>query len=276
MLWLRLYTGILNDRQLQTMPSELFRFTVNLWCYAKELDDNGTLPPIEDISFRLRMPEELVEKNMATLMEMDPPLVNVVDGVLTPRGWDKWQYPSDNATPRMRKHREGKKQTVTVTAPIVTSTVTVTANDRNNDRNGYGVEKSREEKSREEQITHTPSAVPASVTERAPIVRWCHWRTVEQGEWFERWWAEVWAKIGRGQAEKAFKAQVNTLDTFEAVLAATKAQAPMFKAKEPQFRPHPATWLNGKRWMDDEQVSLPKPRFAPSRFHVGMLEEPKA
>jgi hypothetical protein len=93
--------------------------------------------------------------------------------------------------------------------------------------------------------THTePSAVPASVSEKKT------WITQRNQQWFEEWWAFVWLKVGRGQAEKAFR-KVNTPEMFEAVMEATKKQAVVFLAREPQFRPHPATWLNGKRWLDE-------------------------
>ena len=35
-----------------------------------------------------------------------------------------------------------------------------------------------------------------------------------------------------------------------------RRQKPAMMLKEPQFRPHPATWLNQERW-DDEDEELP-------------------
>ncbi len=44
-------------------------------------------------------------------------------------------------------------------------------------------------------------------------------------------------------------------------MEALDRQIPGMLLKEPQFRPHPATWLNQERW-DDEEDGLPKIRLS--------------
>lgn len=59
-----------------------------------------------------------------------------------------------------------------------------------------------------------------------------------------------WRKVSRKTAEKVFYSKVKTLNRFEQVMLATKAQLPTMLAREPDHRPHGATWLNAERWND--------------------------
>ena len=72
-----------------------------------------------------------------------------------------------------------------------------------------------------------------------------------QGEWFESWWAIYWRKVARKPAEKAFRKCVRTAERFDAVMAATQKQSATMMARDPDKRPHGATWLNGERWNDE-------------------------
>ena len=70
---------------------------------------------------------------------------------------------------------------------------------------------------------------------------------------FERFWAVYPRRAGRGQAEKALKAvQAARAVDFEVMLDAVRRYAIKMQGSEPQFTCHPATWLNGKRWTDNE------------------------
>jgi hypothetical protein len=96
--------------------------------------------------------------------------------------------------------------------------------------------------------------------------------TKTQSAWFDAWWSVVWAKTARGDAEKAFAKAITSLDVFTRVMEATKVQTPVIRQRERRFWPHPATWLNGQRWLDElsqepefdrEEESIrfvPKPR----------------
>ena len=78
------------------------------------------------------------------------------------------------------------------------------------------------------------------------------WRTTSSTE-FEDWYAVYPRKVGRGQAEKAYcKARYGV--SAETLLAGAKAYAALCRAKEtdPQYIAHPATWLNGQRWTDED------------------------
>ena len=65
-------------------------------------------------------------------------------------------------------------------------------------------------------------------------------------ESFERFWSSYPRKVGKGAAEKSWiKALQSTeADTIIASLVAYKF------SEDPNFIPHPATWLNQRRWED--------------------------
>lgn len=69
-------------------------------------------------------------------------------------------------------------------------------------------------------------------------------------EEFETWWALVPHKVGRGHAERAFRAalKITTLDSLTAGIRRYSAEV---AGKEARFVKHPATWLNGKCWTDE-------------------------
>ena len=75
--------------------------------------------------------------------------------------------------------------------------------------------------------------------------------TAEQSAWFTEWWAAYWRHVAKTPARKAFAAVVKTVDRFGQVMAATRAQTAEMLTREPQHRPHGATWLRQERWTDN-------------------------
>ena len=71
---------------------------------------------------------------------------------------------------------------------------------------------------------------------------------------FEGWYQAFPRHVGKGQARKAYKAARKKADPDELLTGAQKA-AKRYRDSEPRFIPHPATWLNGERWLDDEKES---------------------
>lgn len=82
------------------------------------------------------------------------------------------------------------------------------------------------------------------------------------GRQFESWWQHVPRKVGKGHAEKAFKAARKDVD-LETLIAATKRWAETQAGKDPQYIPHPATWLRGKRWTDEDVAGKPNGSICP-------------
>lgn len=65
---------------------------------------------------------------------------------------------------------------------------------------------------------------------------------------FERFWREYPRHVAKQAAIKAWPG--DTL--LPAILKALEWQSDDFRARDPDRIPHPATWLNGKRWEDEK------------------------
>lgn len=63
--WIKLYRDLLDDPQYHALDGESAKMLTLLWLLASEFD--GNLPDIGVISFRLRMPEEKVKKQINKL-----------------------------------------------------------------------------------------------------------------------------------------------------------------------------------------------------------------
>lgn len=64
-------------------------------------------------------------------------------------------------------------------------------------------------------------------------------------------------KVGKGQAIKAIGTALNKCE-FQKLLDHVKKYALSVVGKDPQFVPHPATWFNGLRWEDQEEIKTEK------------------
>lgn len=80
----------------------------------------------------------------------------------------------------------------------------------------------------------------------------------EDGCDFEAFWSAYPRKVGKGQARRAFAAAIRKA-TISAILDAL-ARAEF--SPDPRYQPHPATWLNGERWLDQTDTFDPVLRAA--------------
>lgn len=84
---------------------------------------------------------------------------------------------------------------------------------------------------------------------------------------FDEWWSLYPRKVGKPKALGAWKAATKRTDP-DVILAGLGAWLSFWKAKnEPEFVPHPTTWLNGERWNDEPPPIAPN-RARPSRAQV--------
>jgi uncharacterized protein YdaU (DUF1376 family) len=87
---------------------------------------------------------------------------------------------------------------------------------------------------------------------------------------FPKFWKLYPNKKGKAAAEKAWKKLKVTDDLFSLIAQglAKQCTSPAWTKDGGQFIPHPATWLNGKRWEDE--VSVPSNvHHLPSSRHTG-------
>ncbi len=107
--WFRVYEDLVDDPKVQRLPADLFRALVNLWCLASSND--GKLPTISDIAFKLRMTEDKAGNAIATLQAAG--LLDSVhleqETLLCPHNWNARQFKSDVSTDRVKQHRQRKR-----------------------------------------------------------------------------------------------------------------------------------------------------------------------
>ena len=114
--WFRVYDDLVDDPKVQRLPDAMFKALMNLWCLASKND--GALPSVEEIAFRLRMKPEKVDVMLAGLRNAG--LLDDEDGTVRPHNWNGRQFKSDASTPRVKRHRERQRNvspTVTATPP---------------------------------------------------------------------------------------------------------------------------------------------------------------
>lgn len=69
---------------------------------------------------------------------------------------------------------------------------------------------------------------------------------------FAEFWERYPRKVAKPNAEKAY-AKAAKAHGHDAIMFGLSQHLPSMEAKEPQFIPHPATWLNGKRFNDQPE-----------------------
>ena len=77
-------------------------------------------------------------------------------------------------------------------------------------------------------------------------------------EWFERFWALYPRKTNRVAAVRAWDKLSPDLDLCRVMAEAIRAQmrSPQWR-DGPEHIPHPSTWLNGARWLDEVSPAPP-------------------
>ena len=71
---------------------------------------------------------------------------------------------------------------------------------------------------------------------------------------FEDFWAIYPRKVGKLAAKRAWDKIRPTPEIVEAMAKALEWQCPEWD--DPQFIPHPASWLNAGRWMDEPSLPM--------------------
>jgi hypothetical protein len=140
--------------------------------------------------------------------------------------WEKRQYVSDTSTARVRKHRDKKKDEV----------------------------------KQDETFQQRPSnALEQNRTEQKQTKK-----AESDDSLFEAFWSSYPKKAGKDAAKKAFAKrnpdQTLTNKMIDAVRLHKQSESWMKDGG--QFIPHPATWLNQGRWMDEIEGGLPVSAFA--------------
>jgi hypothetical protein len=106
MAWWRAHDEAVDDPKLQRLPGEMFKAWFNLVCLASR--NGGVLPPLADISFRLRKSERECQRILDSLIAAK--LFDEVASGIEPHNWNGRQYKSDVSTGRVRSFRKRQKE----------------------------------------------------------------------------------------------------------------------------------------------------------------------
>ena len=219
MLWFRFYNEVLDDPKVQQLDGDLFKAWVNLLCLCSR---NGGLPrSVSDISFSLRITETvcltvLERLSNAGLIDRLNGGVNGVHYAI--HGWEKRQFKSDTSTHRVKRYRERYSN--------ATETAIETAPDTDTDTDTEHIKNYIKKPKPIRSITLADSQ-------------------------FNLFWDHYPKRVGRGAAEKAWLKAIKD-DNAVTIVDALKA----YKfSEDQQFIPHPATWLNQRRWTDQQEVT---------------------
>lgn len=101
--WIKLYHEILYDRKSASLDDRLWRRMIECFLFAGELDNNGHLPAIEDMSWTLRITEEELETDLIELQRIG--ILAMQDNQWYVTNFSKRQAPT-TSTERTRRQRE--------------------------------------------------------------------------------------------------------------------------------------------------------------------------
>ena len=107
--WIKLYHEILDDPKMGRMPDRLWRRTIELFLLAGELDQDGLLPSVHDMSWRLRVNDDALQDDLNLLISYG--IVTVDNDVFTVTKFaerQKAMTPSERAA----RDRAAKKNAV--------------------------------------------------------------------------------------------------------------------------------------------------------------------
>lgn len=209
---------------------------------GKRVDDDlfvagATLDVIDDVSDMPGFGQAMSSVGWAVESE---------EGVVFPRFFEDYnvdpveELKKKNAE-RQKRHREKNKETSNVTR-----NVTVAPNSN-----------AREEKSREE--NNTPPPPNGGKRSRS--------KPTEADPLFAQFWEAYPRKVAKSAAIKAWFGVPPSPEILAAILAALQVQSRsvQWRRENGAYIPHPASWLNGRRWEDQEPVQAAAAESASNR-----------
>lgn len=104
MRWFRMYSDLLQKKKIQRLPSQVFKDWVNVLCIANESKPRGSLPPLDDVAFKLHVKDDQAEAILSKLVAYG--LLDETNTGYRAHDWDEHQPVSDDAAGRMSKKRK--------------------------------------------------------------------------------------------------------------------------------------------------------------------------
>jgi hypothetical protein len=111
----------------EAFVGRMHRAWFTLQCIASANGGVSCRRAVADIAVRLRMKPAKVAEWITELVKAG--LIDNCEGVFRPHNWDDRQFQSDNSTPRVKRHRERRRNTQRNVSPTVACNVSETANE---------------------------------------------------------------------------------------------------------------------------------------------------
>ena len=181
--WIKLYTEILHDRKFRKMSERQQLVCLKLFLLAGQEDQNGDLPPIEDISLELYMPNmKQLRGDLDRLVELQILDYDNVRDLWTVINYQKRQESNLTGYERVKRYRENRKvindnaddngAEVINDNAMITPMITRENNGKViNDKEMITVEKEidiEEEKEEEKRLINTAAAAAANAKTQKP------------------------------------------------------------------------------------------------------------
>ena len=104
--WIKLYIEILDDLKMGMMSDTMWRRTIELFLVAGEYAEEGKLPPLKELSWRIRIPEDELTEILKILEELK---IIAFDG----KNWYVLNFikrQTSESLERVRRFREREKE----------------------------------------------------------------------------------------------------------------------------------------------------------------------
>lgn len=225
--WWRAYDGAVDDPKLGALTDKQHRAWFNLLCIASAND--GTLPPIPAVAFKLRTTPDKAKRLIAELAAIG--LFDVTETGARPHNWSGRQYKSDSSTERVKRFRDKKgnvSSTVSETPPETENRIQRTETEKKNTR---------------------ASALA--------------------DDWPDDFGDQFWKIYPKRTQKLAAMKKLATLRksrivTFADLIAGVQRYALSVLGTDPQYIKNPDAWLNAGRWSDELPTGPPRKRDNPS------------
>jgi hypothetical protein len=217
MKWFRLWTDILDDPKMSRLSDDEYRAFTYLLAMAAAEEKEGHIPyDASDISWRIRLPLDLIKRSLDKLLSLE---------IIGPNGngwkfihWEKRQFKSDDRSEYFRDWYQKKR-----------------ASKHSNVESNVVLNNVEQIQNRTEQIQNI------------------HQNRASFDALFTSFWMSYPKKIGKQAAQKAFQKVKSPKATLAKILASLEWQktSDQWTKDDGKYIPNPATYLNQGRWEDE-------------------------
>ena len=222
-LYVRMYVGVVEHPKILSVPREHRWALMDLLCYAKRNLTDGYVPAV--VLDRLQVSrEEVASLLWAGLLD------DASDGYQI-HDYTDYQIAKETVDARREAGRKGGEKSGIVRRA------------KQNEASG-----SRSSKQNEASGSTSDEPETETETETETEVKTIARRAVERDPSFDAFWSAYPRKAGKRTAQTAYSKALKRA-TAEQILDGLMQLIPSWT--DPQYIPHPTTWLNRDGWLDD-------------------------